>query len=391
MTESRSGSPHRGSGNGPTLTLAQVAELTGGTVVGDPDRRVGDLLPLEQAGPGELGFLSDRRYLRFLEGSLAEALLVARGLAELIPPETSAVVVGDPHHALAVLVDRFHPLPSSLPGIHPTAVFGRGVRLGSHVTVGPYVVVGDDVVLGDRVVLSPHVVVGDGSQIGDGSVLHPHVVLYAGSRIGREVILHAGVRVGVDGFGYVFHEGQHRKVRQVGGCAVEDRVEIGANSCIDRGSIGRTTVGEGSKLDNLVHVGHNVRIGPLALLVAQVGVAGSSRVGKGAVLGGQVGVSGHLEIGEGARVGAQAGVIGDVPPGETVSGYPARPHRSYLQAMATLFRLPGLLRDRDHRIAGVEERLGDRDQRIAGVEERLRDRDERIAALEERLRRLEGG
>lgn len=136
-----------------------------------------------------------------------------------------------------------------------------------------------------------------------------------------------------------------------------DRVEIGANSCLDRGSIGRTVVGEGVKIDNLVHLGHNVSVGPLALLVAQVGVAGSSRVGKGAVLGGQVGVSGHLEIGEGARVGAQAGVIGDVPAGETVSGYPARPHRSYLQAMAALFRLPAQEKARARRLALLEERL----------------------------------
>jgi len=357
MTDVRDELQPRRTATPPVLTLAAVAELTDGTVRGDPDHVVRDLLPLGQAGPDDLGFLADRRYLRFLEGSRAGALLVSRGLAEAVTPEIPSVVVGDPHRALALLVDRFHPHVPPPPGVHPTAVFGRGVRVGRGVTVGPYVVVGDDVVLGDHVVLSAHVVVGNGSQIGDGSVLHPQVVLYPGSRIGREVILHAGVRIGVDGFGYVFHEGEHRKVRQVGGCIVEDRVEVGANSCVDRGSIGRTTVGEGAKLDNLVHVGHNVHIGPLALLVAQVGIAGSSQVGRGAVLGGQVGVSGHLEIGEGARVGAQAGVIGDVPAGETVSGYPARPHRSYLQAMATLFRLPALLRSRDERISEIEERL----------------------------------
>lgn len=344
-------------GSGPPFSLRDVAASTGGRVVGDPEVRVRDLLPLEQAAGGELGFLADRRYLRFLPDSRAEALLVAESLAEEVPEGRSAVVVRDPHRALALLVERFHPAAPAAPGIHPTAVFGTGVRLGADVTVGPYAVVGDGAEVGDRVVLFPHVVVGAGATIGADSVLHPHVVLYPGVRVGREVILHAGVKVGVDGFGYVFHEGEHRKVPQVGGCEVGDRVEIGANSCLDRGSIGRTVVGEGAKIDNLVHLGHNVSVGPLALLVAQVGIAGSSRVGKGAVLGGQVGVSGHLEIGEGARLGAQAGVIGDVPAGETVSGYPARPHRSYLQAMAALFRLPGQEKARELRLARLEERL----------------------------------
>ncbi len=356
MSQTSGSSPDR-MGTSPLLSLSEVAVATGGRVMGDPEVQVGDLLPLEQAGEGELGFLADRRYLRFLSHSRAGALLVAEGLADQVPEGCSAVVVKDPHRALALLVERFHPpLPTPV-AIHPTAVFGHGVRLGRDVSVGPYVVVGDGAVVGDRVVLSPHVVVGAGATIGDDTVLHPHVVLYPGVRIGREVILHAGVKVGVDGFGYVFHEGEHRKVPQVGGCQVGDRVEIGANSCLDRGSIGRTVVGDGAKLDNLVHLGHNVSVGPLALLVAQVGIAGSTRVGKGAVLGGQVGVSGHLEIGDGARLGAQAGVIGDVPPGETVSGYPARPHRSYLQAMAALFRLPAQEKSRERRMALLEERL----------------------------------
>ena len=353
----KSGTPRSRMGAGPVLSLSEVAAVTGGRVVGDPDLQVWDLLPLEQAGDGELGFLADRRYLRFLSGSGAGALLVAEKLADEVPEGHSAVVVEDPHRALALLVERFHPATATPVTIHPTAVFGTGVRMGRDVSVGPYVVVGDGAVVGDRVVLSPHVVVGAGATIGEDTVLHPHVVLYPGVRIGREVILHAGVKVGVDGFGYVFHEGEHRKVPQVGGCQVGDRVEIGANSCLDRGSTGRTVVGEGAKIYNLVHLGHNVSVGPLALLVAQVGIAGSSTVGKGAVLGGQVGVSGHLEIGDGARLGAQAGVIGDVPPGETVSGYPARPHRSYLQAMAALFRLPAQEKAREQRIALLEERL----------------------------------
>lgn len=344
------------------ITLAQVAELTGGTVEGDRAFRIRDLLPLDQAGPQDLGFLADRRYLAGLAESRAGALLVAESLLPLPAGESRpAVVVSRPHLALAALVEHLHPELPPEPGIHPTAVLGRGVRLGRGVTIGPYAVVEADALLEDGVVLGPHVVVGKGARVGRGSRLHPHVVLYPGVEVGCGVILHAGVRVGVDGFGYAPGPGGHRKVPQVGGCVIGDHVEIGANSCIDRGSIGRTEVGEGAKLDNLVHLGHNVRVGPRALLVAQVGVAGSSRIGEGAMLGGQAGISGHLEVGAGARVGAQGGVISDVPPGATVSGYPARPHREYLQAMAAL------LRHRDER-RRLEARLRILEARLASLE-----------------------
>lgn len=339
-------------------TLAEVAHLVGGRVVGDPALEVGDVAPLEQAGAGDLGFLADRRYLALRSSTQGAPLLVAEKLVPLLPTEGwDGVAVAEPHRALRRVVAHFHPPEPVEPGIHPTAVFGRGARLGKGVHVGAYVVVGDDAELGDGVVLHPHAVVGAGSRVGAASILHPHVVLYPGTVVGERVILHAGARVGVDGFGYVFEDGEHRKVPQVGGCLLEDDVEVGANSCIDRGSIGRTVIGAGTKLDNLVHVGHNVRVGPRALLVAQVGIAGSSRIGEGAVLGGQVGVSGHLEVGAGARLGAQAGVIGDVPPGETVSGYPARPHREYLQAMATLFRLTGERHSSEARLRELEQRL----------------------------------
>lgn len=344
--------------NATPATLAEVASLVGGRVLGDPSLTVTDLVPLEQAGPGELAFLADRRYVRYLGETLAAPLLVAETLVPLLPEgKWSGVAVREPHQALAVLVARFHPEAEPVPGIHPTAVLGRGARLGAGVQVGPYAVVEEGAQVGDGSILGAHVVVGRRARVGARCVLHPHVVLYPGTVLGDRVILHAGARVGVDGFGYVFRDGAHRKVPQVGGCVLEDDVEVGANACIDRGSIGRTVIGAGSKLDNLVHVGHNVRIGPRVLLVAQVGIAGSSRVGEGAVLGGQVGVSGHLEIGAGARLGAQAGVIGDVAPGETVSGYPARPHREYLQAMAALFRLPGTHRGMEERLRALEVRL----------------------------------
>jgi UDP-3-O-[3-hydroxymyristoyl] glucosamine N-acyltransferase len=328
-----------------SLTVAQVASLVGGELSGDPAVVVRDVAPVFQAGPRELGFLADRRYLRFLPETGAGALLVSQELAEEASDVTQArVMVREPHVALTRLLAHFHPEERDTPEIHPTAVLGRGVRLGREVAIGPYAVLEEEVVVGDGARIGAHACVGKGSVIGAGALLHPHVVLYPRTVIGERVILHAGVRLGVDGFGYVFHEGEHRKVPQVGSCTIGDDVEIGANSCIDRGSIGRTEVGAGTKLDNLVHLGHNVRVGSKAIVVAQVGVAGSTRIGDGAMLGGQAGLVGHLEIAPGARIGAQAGVIGDVSAGEPVVGFPARPRGQYLRGMTQMFKLPELVR-----------------------------------------------
>jgi len=337
-------------------TLRELADLVGGRVLGDPDLRVRDLVPLAEAGEGELGLLADARYLDRLEGSGATALLVAERLVPRIPG-WAGVAVEEPHGALPAILQRLYPARERAPGIHPTAVLGRGVRLGRDVSLAPYVVVGDGATLGDRVMLAAHVVVGEGVAIGCDSVLHPHVVVYPGAVIGERVVLHSGVRVGVDGFGYVPSAGGHRKVPQVGGCRIDDDVEIGANSAVDRGSIGRTVIGAGSKVDNLVHVAHNVRVGRGALLLAQSGIAGSTTLEDGVILGGQAAVSGHLSVGTGARIGGKAGVIGDMPAGETWSGFPARPHRDFLRASAALHRMVGLQRDFEARISALEARL----------------------------------
>jgi UDP-3-O-[3-hydroxymyristoyl] glucosamine N-acyltransferase len=191
-------------------------------------------------------------------------------------------------------------------------------------------------------------------MVGADSRLHPGVVLYPGARVGDRVQLHAGVRVGSDGFGYVFRDGAHQKIPHVGRCIVENDVEIGANTTIDRGSIDDTVIGAGTKIDNLVHVGHNVRIGRLCLIMAQVGVAGSARIGDGVIVAGQAGLGGHIEIGDRARIAGQSGVFGDVPPGESWSGYPARPHRESLRATAALFKLTSIIRALEKLVSGKE-------------------------------------
>jgi UDP-3-O-[3-hydroxymyristoyl] glucosamine N-acyltransferase len=327
------------------LSLRDVAALVDGRVVGDADVVVERIAPLAQAGARSLGLLAAARYVRLLPDCQAAGLLVSEALADRSPEDVpNRVVVADAHRALARLLEHLHAPSVPDPAIHPTAVLGRGVQLGTNVAVGPYTVVEEGVELGDDVIIGAHCCIGEGVRIGRGSRLYPQVVVYPGAEIGSRVILHAGVRIGVDGFGYVVEDGEIRKVPQVGRCVIEDDVEIGANTCLDRGSIGDTIVGRSAKLDNLIQLGHNVTVGPSSMLAAQTGVAGSSHVGAGVVAGGQVGIAGHLEIGDGARLAAQAGIIGDVPAGATVSGYPARGHREYLKAMSHVFRLPDLVR-----------------------------------------------
>jgi len=333
-----------GGEGGVVLTAAAIAEAVGGRLVGDPSISVAGVAPLDRASATDLSFLGTAKYAPAFATSRAGVVLVAPDLAETPGQAPSRVVVDRPQEALLSLLPRFHRRADAAAGVHQTAIIGRGTRLGRNVSIGPYAVIGERVVLGDNVVVGAHSVISDGVEIGDDCRLYPTVTVYSGSRIGRRVIIHSGARIGSDGFGYVQKDGAHVKIPHVGRCLIEDDVEIGANSTIDRGSIDDTVVGAGTKIDNLVQVAHNVRIGKLCLIMAQVGIAGSVRVEDGAMLLGQVGVSGHHTVGAGARLAAQAGVFGDIPAGETWSGYPARPHKEALRAQAALFKLPSLMR-----------------------------------------------
>jgi UDP-3-O-[3-hydroxymyristoyl] glucosamine N-acyltransferase len=225
------------------------------------------------------------------------------------------------------------------------------------VSIAAHVVIGDDTAIGDGVVIGANSVIGERAFVGASSRLHPAVTVYAGSRIGERVILHSGAVIGSDGFGYVYRENQHQRIPHIGGCIIESDVEIGANTTIDRGSVSDTVIGAGTKIDNLVHIAHNVRIGRLCLIMAQAGIAGSSTVEDGAIIAGQVGVGGHTTIGRGARVGGQAGVFGDIPPGETWSGYPARPHKEALRTQAALFKLAKLIRPIERFISEMDSKV----------------------------------
>lgn len=288
-----------------------------------------------------------------LEGTAATVVLVSPDLAATSTRAAARIVVKAPHDALVSLLPRLYRVPDRQTGVHPSAVIGRGARLGEAACIGAYVQLGGGASLGDRVTVDAHCVIGDGVRVGNDVHLYPGVTLYAGATVGDRVLIHAGAVIGSDGFGYISKRDGHHKIPHVGGCHIGDDVEIGAGTTIDRGSVGETMVGAGTKIDNLVHVAHNTRIGRLCLIAAQVGISGSAVIEDGVVIGGQAGFQGHHTIGAGARIGGQSGVFGDVPAGETWSGYPARPHRESLKAQATLHRLVGMLK----RLEGL---LGDK-------------------------------
>ena len=327
-----------------TLTAAAVAQAVGGRLIGDPTVQVSSVAPLDRATAQDVSFFASGKYSAVFSRSAAGIVLVAPDLAETDGPAPARIVVAKPHEALLALLPALYAPAAREPGVHATARIGRGAEIGGDVTIGAYVVIGDGARIGDRTWLEPQVTVGAGVEVGQDCRLHPGVVLYPGARLGNRVQLHAGARIGSDGFGYVFRNGVHEKIPHVGRCIIGDDVEIGANTTIDRGSIDDTVIGAGTKIDNLVHVGHNVRIGRLCLLMAQVGIAGSTRIGDGVIFAGQAGIGGHINIGDGARIAGQAGVFGDVPAGESWSGYPARPHKESLRALAATFKLAGMVR-----------------------------------------------
>jgi UDP-3-O-[3-hydroxymyristoyl] glucosamine N-acyltransferase len=328
----------------PALTAAEIAAFVGGTLLGDAERRVSSVAPLVRAEPDQLSFLADKRYAPLLAETRAGVILIAPEFADAVTPATSRVIVAKPYDALVALLPRFAPRISRTPGVHASAVVGDDVVLGEDVTIDAQAVIGAGANIGARSWIGPLCVIGDGVSIGTDARLISHVTCYPGTQLGNRVTVHAGASIGSDGFGYAFADGVHQKITHVGRCIIGDDVEIGANACVDRGSVDDTIVGAGTKIDNLVHIAHNVHIGRLCLLMAHVGIAGSTHIEDGVVMAGQSGATGHVTIGAGARIAGRGAVISDIPAGETWSGYPARPHKESLRATAALFRLSDLMK-----------------------------------------------
>jgi UDP-3-O-[3-hydroxymyristoyl] glucosamine N-acyltransferase len=326
------------------LKLSEIARAVDGRIEGGADPEITGVAPLDHAGPTDLSLFSSLQYRTEAAATGAGAALASPDLTPHLPPDLPRVVVANPHAALAALIPLLYPEPAAETGIHDSAVVEAGSIIDPLAGVGAYAVIGAGTRVGAGAMIGAHCVVGRDCRIGANAYLHPHVTLYDKVEVGARSILHSGVRLGTDGFGYSSSSAGHVKIRHVGRCIVGDDVEIGANTTVDRGSIGDTVIGAGSKIDNLVQIGHNVRMGEHCIVVSQVGVSGSTRIGRFVTLGGQAGIKGHIRIGDGATIAAQAGVFGDVAPGATVSGYPARPHREALRAQALTLRLPELVR-----------------------------------------------
>ncbi len=332
-----------GDGREP-VTAAAIAALVGGELIGDGSAAVVGVAALDRATPEQLSLLAHARYANWFRASRAGVVLLGSAFRDLPGTAAARIVVKAPMEALLAVLPRFHRGEARAAGVHPTAVVAADAVIGADVTIDAFAVVGSGAVLGDRVWLGPHAVVGAGSVIGADSRLHARATCYPFAELGERVVLHSGAQVGREGFGWVPRAGGVQRIPHVGRCVLGDDVEIGANSCVDRGSIDDTIIGAGTKVDSLVQIAHNVRIGRGCMIASQVGIAGSSRIEDGVQLGGQVGLAGHLVIGKGATIAAQGGVVGDVPAGEVWSGYPARPHREQLRASAALHRLAALIR-----------------------------------------------
>lgn len=327
----------------PSVTAAEVAEWVGGRLVGDGAVTLRGVAPLDRAGPDELTFLADSRFLPQLRASAAGAVLVPPQQATDMPGPATRIVVAKPLHALVAVLRRLHPETPRAPGVHPTAIIGAGTIWGEGVEIAAHVVLGSAVRLGARVRLGPGCVIGDDVAIGDDTCLVARVTIYPRAVLGARVLVHAGTVIGCDGFGFVPDETGHVKIPHVGRVIIDDDVELGANCTVDRGSVADTHIGAGTKVDDQVHVAHNVRIGRGCLIAAQTGIAGSAVIEDGVVLGGQAGIGEHRRIGAGAQLGAQGGATRDLSAGGQYSGTPARPLREWLRANAALYRLAELV------------------------------------------------
>ncbi len=320
-----------------SFSVAEVAAACGGRVVGDGERRLSGVRSLEGAGADALSFVGEEKALPRAAASGAGALLARSAFALR---GRTVIEVPDPSAALVLVLRLFHPARVPQPGIHATAVVDAGTFVDPSAEIGPYAVVGDLSRVEANAIVGAHTVVGARCRLGAGSWLHPHVVLYDDVVLGERVEIHSGSVLGGDGFGYATTEKGLVKIPQVGGVTIGDDVEIGANTCIDRAALETTSVGAGTKIDDLVMLGHNVRVGRHDVLCAQVGVAGSAVIGDGVVLGGQVGVAGHITVGNGVKVQAQSGIAAEVPDGEALFGTPAFSYRAYQKAHIEFRRLP---------------------------------------------------
>jgi UDP-3-O-[3-hydroxymyristoyl] glucosamine N-acyltransferase len=339
----------------PEVTVGEIADFVGGKFDGARETRVTGVAPLADATERHVSFLANPKYAPQLDTTKAAAVLVGSDA----PAGPRFIRVDNPYFAMARIVARWfaeRPVPA---GISPMASIAKSAKLGKNAGVGPFVTIGDNVVIGDNVKIFPNVAIDAETTIGDDTIIYPLVSIYYRSRIGRRCIIHSGAVIGADGYGFATEGGKHHKIPQVGVVRIEDDVEIGAGTTIDRAALGETVIGEGTKIDNLVQIGHNVKVGKHCLIVSQAGIAGSTELGDYVVMAGQSGADGHLKIGAGAQIAAKSAVFEDVPEQTKVRGVPALPWREYSRREIWAGRVAELA----HRIEELEKKLGGHSER----------------------------
>jgi UDP-3-O-[3-hydroxymyristoyl] glucosamine N-acyltransferase len=335
-----------------SFTLQELASTSDGELVGDPKLKITGAASLAEATSGDISFFTNRKYIGLLRKTRASAVFVPPDFGE--PLAAAQVRVSDPTKAFEQVMLKFAPKPITFaPGIHPSAIVGSNVRLGERVSIQPHVVIEADSKIGDDTVIGAGSYIGHETLIGSACLIYPLVSIRERSRIGSRVIIHSGAVIGADGFGFEMVDGRQQKIQQLGIVQIDDDVEIGANTTVDRARFGRTWIQQGVKIDNLVQIAHNVIIGKNSVIVAQTGISGSTRVGQRVIMGGQVGIAGHIEIGDGTMIAAQSGISNSVP-GGVWFGYPAVPLTEAKRQIAWIHRLGKLFA----RVKEIEKKLG---------------------------------
>lgn len=343
------------------IPLRRIAEVVNGDICGDREIVISGVSGIKEAKKGEITFVANKRYAALMDSTRASAIIVSRDIEN--GNGRTLLKTDDPYHAFTKVMEIWangNGQLSAKPGVHPTAVIGNNVKLGRNVSIHAFVVLEDNVELGDNVVIYPQVYVGRKSVVGEETLIYPRVTIREKITVGKRCIIHSGTVIGSDGFGFAPVKGTHHKVPQIGTVIIEDDVEIGANVAIDRATIGKTQIGSGTKIDNLVQIAHNVVIGKNSIIVAQVGLSGSSIIGSGVTIAGQAGVTGHISVGDNSTVAARAGVTKSVPPDSCVSGFPAQPHDREKRLKVSLLRVPETnkkVKDLEKRVRALESLL----------------------------------
>ncbi len=322
-------------------TLRELSEMVGGEIIGDPLVLIKGVAPLEEAKDGDITFFANSKLSHFLKKTQASAVIVDCQTPGNGKP---LIRINNPYAAFSRIMELWVTAKNYSLGIHPTAVLGEQVKLGDNVSIGAYVVIDDRVEIGEGTIIRPHTFIGENSKVGKDCHIHPRITIAENIEIGNNVIIHSGAVIGSDGFGFAGENGTYRKIPQIGKVIIGNNVQIGANVTIDRATFGKTWIKDGTKIDNLVQIAHNVEIGKNCIIVAQVGICGSVKIGDNVILAGQVGIVEHLTIGDGAKVAAKSVVTKSVPAGKFVSGYPARDHNEEKRIKASISRLPSLLK-----------------------------------------------